>query len=231
MDIQVIGSSSKGNAYLLDDGESKILLECGVPIKQIKKACDFRLSEVAGCLVSHEHKDHCKSLKDVLNTGIDCYMSKGTADAIGINHHRIKTVEARRQFQIGSWTVLPFDVEHDVAEPFGFLLSSAHKEKVLFLTDTYYCKYKFNGIHYYMVECNYSLPILEANVALGKIPKMLKSRIMKSHFSLENVLAFFQNNDLSQTKEIHLLHLSDNNSDEALFQNKVQQLTGIPTYV
>lgn len=55
MKIKVIASGSKGNCYLIDDGETKLLIECGIPFKQIQIGCDFKLSSVAACLVSHEH--------------------------------------------------------------------------------------------------------------------------------------------------------------------------------
>lgn len=230
LDIQVIGSSSKGNCYLLDDGHTKIMLECGVKISDVRKACNFELSKVAGCLISHEHGDHIKFLNDTLKSGIDCYMSNGTADAIGKEHHRIKRLEVKKTFKLGSWTILPFDVQHDGSEPFGYLLSNG-KEKLLFVTDTYYVKYRFQGLTHIMVECNYSLPIVDANIELGRIHPSMKKRLLKSHFSLENVKEFFKANDLAAVEEIYLLHLSDTNSDEALFKKEIEALTGIPVTV
>ena len=226
MDIKILGSSSKGNCYLLDDGSTKIMLECGVRFKDIQRGFNFSLTDVAACLVTHEHGDHIKSLPDVLKAGVDCYMSPGTADATGITHHRIKKAESKVPFHIGTWKVMPFDVQHDVAEPLGFLLVSKHGYRVLFLTDTYYCKYQFNGITHLLIECNYSLPILDANIEMGITPKAMRKRLLKSHFSLENVKEFLKANDLSKVEEIYLLHLSDSNSDEKLFQEEVARLTG-----
>lgn len=231
INIQVIGSSSKGNCYLVDDGQTKLMLECGVKIADVRKASGFTLSSVAGCLVSHEHGDHIKGLKDTLKAGIDCYMSAGTAGALSIDHHRIKPLENRKQFTLGSWTVLPFDVQHDGAEPFGYLLVNQEGEKLLFVTDTYYVKYRFTGLTHIMIECNYSLPILDANIEMGRIHKGMRSRLLKSHFSLENVKDFFKANDLTNVQEIHLLHLSDTNSDEALFKEEIARVTGKPVYV
>lgn len=231
IDIQIIGSSSKGNAYLINDGRSPILLECGVNFRQIQKATGFKTSNLAGCLITHEHKDHCGAIKDVLRAGIDCYMSPGTAEAIGIEHHRIKTVQNKQTFRLGSWTILPFDVQHDVSEPFGFLLANKNGDKLLFATDTYYIKYKFKGLTHIMVECNYSMDILNQNIDEGRVPNIMKRRLIKSHFSLENVKEFLKANDLSNIKEIYLLHLSDNNSDERLFKEEIQGLTGKPVYI
>lgn len=55
MEIKVLASGSSGNCYIISDHETKILIECGVSIDRIKKGCDFRLHEIAACLISHEH--------------------------------------------------------------------------------------------------------------------------------------------------------------------------------
>lgn len=231
IDIQTLATGSSGNCYFITDGVTPILLECGIGYRDIQKALNFRTSNIAGVLVTHEHKDHSKAVQEVANRGLDIYMSTGTKDAIGINHHRIKAVENKKPFQLGTWTILPFDTEHDTAEPFGFLLASINGGKLLFLTDTYYCRYKFQGLTHIMIECNYSYKILSENVNSGRVPMFLKKRVMQSHFSLENVIEFLKANDLSKIQEIHLLHLSDSNSDEAMFKRKIQELTGKAVYI
>lgn len=170
--------------------------------------------------------DHCKAVKDVMKAGIDCCMSQGTAEAIGASGHRIKPVQARKQFNVGTWTILPFDTEHDAAEPLGFLLANRDGDKLLYLTDSFYCRYRFKGLTHIMCECNYSLDILKANVAAGLVSTELKNRILKSHFSLANVKEFLKANDLSRVEEIILIHLSDDNSDANRFKREIQALTG-----
>src|SRR5699024_6505144 len=229
--IKTLASGSSGNAYLIDDGHSQLLLECGINFKDIQIALNFKTSNLAGCLVSHEHKDHSKGIKDVLRAGIDVYTSQGTADAEGIKHHRLKIIESKKTYSIGTWKVLPFDVEHDVNEPLGFLLMNEVGDKLLFATDTYYVRYRFKGLTHIMVECNYSMDILEENIASGRVHKAMKRRLLKSHFSLENVKEFLKANDLSKVQEIHLMHLSNDNSDEARFKREIQELTGKPVYI
>lgn len=231
MEIKVLASGSKGNAYMVSDGNTKLLLECGIPIQQIKQGLGFRLSEIVGCLISHEHQDHSKAARDIIKAGIDCYMTQGTKEAIGINGHRVHIIKAKQQFTIGTWTILPFDIQHDATEPLGFLLANQAGEKLLYATDTYYIRYRFNGLTHIMVEANYSLDILRANVEAGTVDANLKNRIIKSHFSLDNVKQFLRANDLSKVQEIWLLHLSDDNSDSERFKCEIQSLTGKPTYI
>ncbi|WP_027410350.1 MBL fold metallo-hydrolase [Anoxybacteroides tepidamans] len=231
IEIRALASGSKGNCYHITDGHTSLLLEAGIPFKDIRRKLHFQTSNIAACLISHEHKDHCKGLNDVLKAGINVYMSEGTATAIDVKHYRIKTVQAKQPFQLGTWTILPFDVQHDVSEPYGFLLMNQQGEKLLFATDTYYIKYKFQGLTHIMVECNYSLRILNENIASGRVPKVLKKRLLRSHFSLENVKEFLKANDLSKVQEIWLLHLSDTNSDADLFKREIQELTGKMVFV
>lgn len=59
MKFTSLASSSKGNAYLVQsDGLAPLLIEAGIPIKQIREklyAHGVSLSDLAGCLLSHEH--------------------------------------------------------------------------------------------------------------------------------------------------------------------------------
>jgi len=231
IEITAIATGSSGNAYRVTDGKTSLLLECGINYRDIQKSFGFRMSEVAGCLVTHEHKDHCKSMNEVMRAGIDVYTSQGTKKALGIENHRIKTVEAKKSFQLGTWSILPFDVQHDVSEPLGFLLANEEGERLLFATDTYYVKYKFNNLTHIMIECNYSQEILNRNIAEGRVPQVMKKRLMRSHFSIENVRDFLLANDMQKVQEIWLLHLSDSNSDEEMFKRKIMELTGKLVYV
>jgi phosphoribosyl 1,2-cyclic phosphodiesterase len=164
--------------------------------------------------------DHCKYVKDFLKMGIDCYMSSGTKEAIGIGNYSAKTVESKKVFKIGTFSIMPFDTQHDCSEPLGFLIySETTGEKLMFATDTYYIKYKFSGLTHILVECNYSEKTLDPDCPY-------QPRLIKSHFSLENVIEFLKANDLSNVKEIHLMHLSEKNSDENYFKEEVQKATG-----
>lgn len=175
--------------------------------------------------------DHSKAVKDIMRAGIDCYISAGTAEALGLSGHRVHIIKAKQQFQVGTWTVLPFETQHDAAEPLGFLLANQDGERLLYATDTYFIRYRFANLNVIAVECNYSSDILKRNVEAGAVPKELKSRILKSHFSLENVKRFLQANDLSKVEAIFLLHLSDGNSDAEKFKREIQELTGKMVFI
>lgn len=232
MNITVIASGSSGNAYRIDDGETSILLDAGIPLKLIKQALNFRVRDLGGCLITHAHGDHAKAAGDLAKAGVDIYTSRGTLDACRLTGHRMKAVEALKEINIGTFAVLPFDVQHDAPEPLGFLMTSRSTgEKLLYFTDTYYLKYRFTGLTHIMGECNYSMDIIEQSVRNGYIPPELVPRLIKSHMSLDHFLDLLKANDLRQVKQIYLLHLSNNNSDAGRFKEAVQRLTGTEVYV
>lgn len=230
LSVNVLGSSSGGNCYVIDNGSSRLMLECGLPWRAIRKALNFQTSSIDGILVTHEHMDHAKAVKEAAKSGMDLYMSKGTAEALGVSGHRVHPCEKQRQFTIKGWTVIPFGTVHDAVDPLGFLVSSG-EDKLLFLTDTAYCEYRFTGLTHLLIECNFSNEILERNVENGTIDGSRRKRLLNSHLSLDRVKDFLKVNGTSSLVEIWLMHLSDENSDEAQFKKEIQQETGVPVYV
>ena len=222
--ITVLASSSAGNAYLVG-GRSPLLLDCGLSYRELQRATGYKLTGLAGCLITHEHQDHAKAAADMMRAGVDCYMSTGTAEALGLTSHRLRVVKALEQLTIGDWTVLPFEAIHDAKEPTGFLIAG-EGEKVLYLTDTAYCPYRFTGLTRIMIECNYSREILDRNIEAGNLHPRLRRRLLRSHMGLDRVLTFLAVNDLSAVREVMLLHLSDGNSDAAGFKKAIQAATG-----
>ena len=232
MKIQILASGSSGNAYIIGDGETSLLLDAGIPLKAIQTGSGFRVRQLAGCFITHSHKDHSKAAKDLARLGVDVYTSAGTIEACGLSGHRIHAVKALREFQVGTFQVLPFDVEHDAPEPLGFLFASEHTgEKLLYFTDTYFIKYRFSGLTHIMAECNYSKEGLERSIREGYIPIERVPRLIKSHMSLDHLLDMLHANDLRNVRQIYLLHLSEANSEEDRFRKEVQCLTGAEVYI
>jgi len=218
-------SGSKGNLYQLQTSSgASILLEAGVSIKLIKKALNFRLSGSLGAIISHAHKDHCIAVPDLMRSGIDCYMTAETARAMNLSGHRLHIIEAKKQFDVGPFSIMPFPTQHDCPGSVGFLIFDGI-DKLVFATDTFYIRHKFKGLTMVAVECNWSIETLGPDLDSER-----KKRLYSSHFSLENVKKFLGSNDLSKVREIHLLHLSKENADPEMFINEIQFLTGIPVY-
>lgn len=232
MEIRPIASGSSGNCYYISDKTSSVLLDAGIPIKRIMEGCGYSVARVNGCLVTHAHGDHVKAAKDLAKMGVDVYTSKGTVDAAGLSGHRIHAVKALEEIRVGSFIVLPFDVEHDAPEPLGFLLKSEQTgEKVLYFTDTWYLKYTFKGVTHVMMEANYDTGAMERNVMAGRVDAQRAKRTIRSHMSIDTALETLARFDLSRLQQVYLLHLSGDNSQAEDFKKRVQALTGREVYV
>lgn len=224
MRIKILGSSSKGNCYIVSDGQTTILLDCGVSPSDVLKEVDFDPYNIDGALITHCHKDHSAGAKKLSEKyGVDIYCSAGTADAV--NLPLAHTVVALKKFAVGnSLTVMPFDVEHDAPEPLGFCVySSVTNEKLLYITDTYYCKYKFKGLTHIMLEANYDIEIIKDKLNTGEVEKSFSNRLLSSHMSIEHAEQLLKANDLSKLQKVYLCHLSDRNSNAELFRERIEK--------
>ena len=230
LEVRPLASGSSGNSYFLNDGSTKILIEAGIPWKQVQRKLDFKTHEITAVLISHRHGDHSGHVKDAVKAGINVYLTEDARDALGIDSHRIHVITPGRVFTLNTWQVLAFELEHDVPNV-GFLIATQAGEKLVYITDSAYCKFRFNALNFILIECNYADDILTRNVDAGTVAPELRKRIIQSHFSLSNVKKFLQANDLSQVREIHLIHLSDLNSHAERFKKEIQGLTGIPTFI
>ena len=219
MRFEALASSSAGNAYVVSDKDTCILLECGVSHSKLQKLSGFSLAEFQACLVSHEHKDHAKAVEELISRGMAVYMSPGTADALEVDSAEL--IENMEQFNVGSLDIVPFTTFHDSREPLGFLIKSRVDGDVLaFATDTVNLRYKFPGLNILAIEANYDKNILDR---CEKMPEKVRYRITNSHMEIDTLCDYLRSLDLSQCREIHLLHLSDATSHEGHFINKVSR--------
>lgn len=231
--IKVLASGSSGNAYTVTDGQTTLLLDCGISIKQLQAKLSYKAGTLDACLITHEHGDHIRAAKDLAKLGVRLYASKATFDAIGIKGHRIIGIQPLKTFIIGTFQVMAFQVMHDAADPVGYYIQSTRTgERLLYVTDTYYIPYRFRGLHYLLIECNYVNHILKEKTLSGRIDKTYGKRIYQSHMSLKTVVDFIESlEDPTGIKEVYLLHLSDNNSDEHYMKEIIQKVTGAIVYV
>lgn len=227
-EIRIHATGSKGNCYAITDGEDRILIDPGISIKEIQKALNFGVSSLKFCLLSHEHRDHSKSIKDIIRYMVPCIMSAGSRDALKLDPASIQICKSGSQIKNGSWSILPFETHHDAAEPLGFLIESPSGKKIVLATDTSHMSFVFSNITHWMIECNYSEDRLKTNEAL---PNDVKNRIRQSHFEFSRVKNFFRAMDLSKTEQIYLIHLSDDNSEAERYVAEIEALTGKPVYL
>ena len=118
MKLKVLGSSSSGNCYLIEASEKdKLILDAGINFKEVQRELRFDFKGIQGVLITHEHMDHLKYAPSFALNGINVYASAGTFEKLELKGHRFKIIKALQQFEIGNFIILPFDTQHDAAEP------------------------------------------------------------------------------------------------------------------
>lgn len=228
MKLKILNTGSAGNCFILENERESLIIEAGVRFIEIKKALNFDLGKVVACLLSHEHLDHSKSAKELFQAGVQVYASKGTFEAINLQTFGT-TLKHLKQRQIGNFKIIPFNVEHDAKEPLGFLINHWETGNILFATDTAFLNYKFPNLNQIIIEANFSEEILKQKTTNENI--FLSSRIIKNHLSIEKCIDFLRMNDLKQVNNIVLIHLSDRNSHEKEFYNKIHNETNKNVHV
>ena len=231
MKLYTVGTGSSGNTYLLVDGNEILILDAGVkPTQRISKYLyDLRPAHPVGCLCSHEHGDHASAVKDLMRMGIDCWGSPRTVEAVGGGMKIIHPYDPTCLFQdvqpIGdAFLVMAFRVNHDAAEPCGFLITNTKTgERMIYATDTYYLTYRFPGIHYWLIECNYCDELLTEDT-----PPVLARRLSTSHMSLDRLCDVFRANDLSACRKIVLCHMSRERGDREMMLRRIRDQTAKP---
>ncbi|WP_460994190.1 MBL fold metallo-hydrolase, partial [Staphylococcus aureus] len=74
--------------------------------------------------MTHEHGDRAKYTKQFVDYGVISYMTAGIKQAMNVESHRLCMIKAKQVLRIGTWSILPFDIDHCAKEPVAFLLQS-----------------------------------------------------------------------------------------------------------
>lgn len=212
MTFKCLSSGSIGNCYLLECNNEILILDCGISIKDIKIGLNFDLSKVVGCVVTHSHKDHSKSVDDLKYMGIDVWQPY-------LDEKKIQ----KRNF--GGFSVRSFDVPHDDTDCCGFLIECPNGEKLLYATDFEFIKYSFKKmrVQHLLIECNYQKEYVNEEAEN-------KSHILRGHAELRTTLNIVRDNSDS-LKTVILCHLSQNNANPTECVAEVQKIVNPTVYV
>lgn len=225
MILNCVASGSSGNCYILQaDNRETLILECGINFADIKKALDWELGNVAGCLVSHQHRDHCKALPQLAQAGIPVYALPEVYLSFEMTSWPfLHELRPHRNFRIGSFTVLALPVMHDVP-CLSFVIHHPEMGKMLFITDTMYTKYRVKDLNHILIEANYCDEILNERITAGlEIPSM-KRRLLESHMEIKSTIKILTETDLDNVNEIVLIHISRRNGDFSAFHREVDKI-------
>ena len=193
--IASIGSSSSGNAYIVSNGKTRLLLDVGLTAKRIKEGlaeCNLTSDDIQGIFVTHEHVDHVKSIRAIAKAcaGAKVYTSRGTAGSCDKFEHiraeQLEYMSAQDVVRIGDLSIKAFALSHDAAEPLGFSFME-EGEQLSVATDTGVVTDEIDEevkhANTLVLEANHEESILQ----MGDYPYSLKRRILGEYGHLSNV--------------------------------------------
>lgn len=204
MKIEFISTGSKGNCTIITSDDKVLIIDCGIPYKQVIGKIKGSVASIEAVLVTHEHKDHSKAVEDMAKRSFPLHMSKGTAEALSLEENDYSLMKHGKQFSTNTFTILPFTTEHDTVESLGFLIV-CEDYKILFATDTVSINYDFPGITHAIIEGSYEVGIM-LQIKDESIVKL--QRNIDSHLSCDNLVEYINSIDKSKLSEIFVIHTS-----------------------
>lgn len=228
MQFASVGSGSKGNATLVRNQETCILIDCGFSLSQFEKRISrvqLDPSDINALLVTHEHGDHSGGVIRLSQKyGIPIWTTVGTAAKVGI--HRFQVISGGQEFQIGSLAVQAVTVPHDAAEPVQFVFTDRESKRRLgILTDSGHVSNHmlevYNHLHGLLLEFNYDSQMLQN----GVYPAALKRRVGGNHGHLSNLqsIDMLGQIDTSLLNCLVAAHVSENNNDPELVATLLEE--------
>ena len=226
MIISVIASGSNGNACLIEEGNSKVLIEAGVSCIEIERRLASAKKSLLGLeavIVSHAHIDHCQSAGVISRKyGVPVYMTDETYNGCCNKMGDFNFVKFNNNHKLvmDDLDIYPVKTSHDspssgfvINERFGiFTDTGTISEEIKMLTR------KLKAV---LIESNYD----EEMLAKGSYPQFLKARIFSDHGHLSNLQASgFVQDCGHQLEQVLLGHLSANNNTPALVERTFQSV-------
>lgn len=231
MKVKILGSSSDGNCYILQGKHETLIIEAGVKFSEIKKALKFDLSQVVGCIITHEHRDHSTALVEILKYGIKVLALPEVFDSHRVRSRAFcKEIAPQHGYRIGSFKIMALSAYHDVP-CVAFVIEHPECGRILFATDTMMLEYSVGGLNHIFIECNYADECLQENIDAGRVPVEMRKRLLQTHMELQTTKSVLKDTDLSQVYDIVLLHLSSNNGDAERFVREISEQTGKPVEI
>lgn len=219
MVLKVLGSGSSGNCYILESDTEALIIEAGVPFKEVKVALGFNVRKIVGVVVTHGHKDHSKYISEFERAGIKTFTpyeisNHETAECNYMGNFRIKDFALTDK----NGTFKHTNSDGSECPCYGFYITHKDIGRMVYISDTELVKWNFKKLklNHILVEANYSNDLVD-NEAVNR------EHVLRGHMSLQTALDFISTNDNPALRNVVLLHLSDNNADSAQFLQKTKE--------
>lgn len=236
MRFAYLGSGSQGNGLVVEAGRTRVLLDCGFPLREtVRRLARLGLeaSDLAGIVVTHEHDDHVGGVARLARKyALPVWITRGTYRAVADDFRevQVRLIEGYAAFAVDDLEVVPYPVPHDAEEP-GQVVFSDGGRRLGVLTDagcsTPHIERMLSGCDALALECNHDLEMLRR----GNYPATLKQRIAGRLGHLDNASAGRLLGTLDRRRLQHLVavHLSLQNNTAALARASLAGAAGCET--
>ena len=217
MTLKCIGSGSSGNSYAIIDNDNKILLlDLGLPAKEIKRAIDFRISDVVGAVVTHHHKDHSLAVADFEKMGIPVFAPHKSLEPMDFNGWQ-GTIQAIDLTDLnGKW--MHTNADGSECPCYGFLITHPDIGRLLYITDTELIKWRFKDINHILLGVNYDKNMIDNE------NQIKRNHVFRGHLSIDTACDFVKANNSDALQNVIMCHLSSENADKDLFIEKMKKI-------
>ena len=217
-----LGSGSKGNATLISNNATCLLMDNGFSIKETERRLarlGLEANRLTAILVTHEHGDHIRGVGPLARKyGIPVWTTRGTASHPGLGELPVLyNIDVHQPLALGDIEVQPFPVPHDAREPCQFVFGDGAK-RLGVLTDTgsttTHIVEQLSGCDALMLECNHDMAMLMN----GSYPESLKARVggRFGHLSNEQAAELLAQLDTQRLQHLVAAHLSEQNNTSEL---------------
>lgn len=215
MKLKCIATGSTGNCYLLtsNSGET-LILDCGMPIKEIKKGLNWNIKDVVGVLCTHKHLDHSKSLNDFKSMGIPAFAPYISEKPMKIGNGDFRVQAFELTTIDGNWTHT--DANGEPCPIYGFLITHKEMGRMLYITDCELIKWKFKDINHILLGVNYDKDLIDRDNTVKA------NHVFRGHLSIDTACDFVKANNSKDLQNVIMCHLSKNNADKDLFIEKMK---------
>ena len=206
MYFHIIASGSKGNATIVANNNTRILIDMGISLCRLGEGLaeiNLKLEDIDAAFFTHNHTDHIGGIKFLSPKKM--YALEGTLPTTLSN-----VVELNKPVDIKDIEVTAFKTSHDATNPCGYYFKSG-SETLVYMTDTGVFLEEnlplIKNPDYLIIESNHDISMLLKT----NRPFELKDRIMSDHGHLCNedsaiaAISIIGDN----TKEIVLAHISE----------------------
>ncbi|GGE49129.1 phosphoribosyl 1,2-cyclic phosphodiesterase [Pedobacter psychrotolerans] len=228
-----INSGSNGNCYYVGNEEEAILVDVGLPCKEVEKRMlrlGLSIQKVKAVFISHEHSDHIKGLAVFARKyKIPVYISVATlkSSKLALDEQNTFGLSHTQNIQIGKLQITAFSKFHDAADPYSFTIECNEVRVGVFTDIGSVCDRlinQFKRCHAAFLESNYCANML----ANGQYPYFLKRRITsgRGHLSNSQALDLFLNHRPDYMSHLLLSHLSKDNNNPVLVEQMFNDVAG-----